>query len=122
MTTTALAAALTDCASGLCPLEAGVALIIAEGTFLHRDDFTSRFVEHGTSDGTPMAAIDWLAAITALGNGELPCSAGERRVLAAAASIAAGIPVDLRDTATGLDARNIRRLLTAISHAAGERP
>jgi hypothetical protein len=31
------------------------------------------------------------------------------------------IPVDLRDTATGLDQRNLR-LLTAISHAAGQSP
>jgi hypothetical protein len=55
-------------------------------------------------------------------NGELPCSAGERRILKAAASIAAGIPIDLHDTATGLDARNLQRLITAISHAAGQRP
>lgn len=120
MTTTTLATALTNCAAGLYPLEAGVALLIAEGTFLHRDDFTSRFIEHGTSGGTQMAAIHWDAAITALHVGELPCSAGERRVLAAAASIAAGIPVDLRDTATGLDANNIQLLITAISHAAGQ--
>jgi hypothetical protein len=40
----------------------------------------------------------------------------------AAASIAAGIPVDLRDTATGLDTRNIQRLVTAINHASGRRP
>ena len=84
-----------------------------------RDDFTNRFIEHGTSDGTPMATIDWDAAITALHAGELPCSAGERRVLAATASIAAGIPVDLRDTATGLDARNIQPLNTAISPPPG---
>lgn len=122
MTTTALATALTACAAGLCPLEAGTALLIAEGTFLRRDDFTGRFIEHGTSGGTPMVAIDWDAAITALSAGELPCSAGERRILAAAASIAAGIPVDLRDTATGLDSRNIQRLITAISHASGQRP
>jgi hypothetical protein len=42
-------------------------------------------------------------AITALNGGELPSPAGERRILTAAATIAAGIPVDLRDTATGLD-------------------
>ena len=121
MTTATLATALTDCAAGLYPLEAGVALLINEGTFLHRDDFTTPFIEHGTSGGTPMAAIDWDAAIAALNAGVLSCSAGERRILAAAASIAAGIPVDLRDTATGLDARNIHRLLTAISHASGAR-
>ena len=91
-------------------------------TASERDDFTTRFIEHGTRDGTPMAAIDWDAAITALNAGELPCSAGERRILKAAASIAAGIPVDLRDTATGLDGRNIQRLMTAIAHASGKRP
>jgi hypothetical protein len=122
MTTTTLATALTDCAVGLHPLEAGVALLIDEGTFLHRDDFTTRFIQHGTSGGTPMAAIDWDAAATALNNGQLPCSAGERRILGVAASIAAGIPVDLRDAATGLDASNIQRLITAISHASGQRP
>ena len=119
MTTTTLATALTDCAAGLYPLEAGVALLIAEGTFLRRDDFTTRFIEHGTSNRTPMAAVDWDAAITALNSGELPSSAGECRILRAAASIAAGIPVDLRDTATGLDNRNIQRLITAIDHASG---
>jgi hypothetical protein len=63
------------------PLEASVALVIDHGTFLHRDDFTSRFIEHGASGGTPMAAIDWNVAITALNDGELPCSGGERRIL-----------------------------------------
>jgi hypothetical protein len=121
MTATTLTTALTRCAAGLYPLEAGTALLIAEGTFL-RDDFTSRFIEHATSNGTPMAAIDWDAAIIGISNSELPCSAGERRILAAAASIAADIPVDLRDTVAGLDARNIQLLITAISHAAEHRP
>jgi len=121
MTPCALAAALTDCAAGLYTVEAGVALLISHGTFLHREDFTSRLIEFG-SGGTPMAAIDWDAAITALNTGELPCSGGERRILQAAASLAAGIPVDLGDAATGLDARSAQRLLTAISHATGQRP
>jgi hypothetical protein len=37
-------------------------------------------------------------------------------------SLAAGIPVDLRDTVTGLDACNTDRLITAIRHATGKRP
>lgn len=124
MTATALAAALRACACGLYTLEAGVDLLIFSGTFLHRDDFTTRFIEHGTSDGTTMAVIDWDAAITALNAGELPCSGGERRILTLAASLAGGIPipVDLSDAVTGLDDRNIRRLLTAIHHASGKRP
>ena len=117
-----LTAALRACAAGFYPLEAGVALLITNGTFLHRDDFANRFIEHGTSisDGTtPMAAIDWDAAITALQSGELPCSGGERRILQLAASLADGVPVDLRDTVTGLDDRNTALLLTAIRHATG---
>lgn len=117
MTATSLAKALTDCAAGLYPLEAGTALLIAEGTFLRRDDFTSRFIEHGTSSGTPMAAIDWDTAITALKAGELPCSSGERRILLLAASIAGGIPVSLGDTLPGIDHRNARLVTNAIAHA-----
>jgi hypothetical protein len=125
MTADDLTAALRACAAGLYPLEAGVALLIANGTFLRRDDFTSRFITAGTSisDGTtPMAAIDWNAAIAALHAGELPCSGGERRVLELSSSLAGGIPVDLRDTVTGLDDGNITRLVTAIFHASGKRP
>ena len=125
MTTDNLVAALRACATGLYPLEAATELFISNGTFLHRHDFTSRFIEHGTSisDGTtPMAAIDWNAAITALNSGDLPCSGGERRILQLSASLAVGIPVDLRDAATGLDDANIARLLTAIRHTSGKRP
>jgi len=125
MTADDLTAALRACAAGLYPLEAGVALLIANGTFLHRDDFTSRYITVATSisDGTtPMAAIDWDAAITALHAGELPCSGGERRLLELSSSLSGGIPVDLRDAVTGLDDGNIARLVTAILHASGKRP
>ncbi|MGH7732909.1 MAG: hypothetical protein ACREOE_04185 [Gemmatimonadales bacterium] len=125
MTADDLTAALRACAAGLYPLEAGVALLAANGTFLHRTDFTSRFITTGTSisDGTTlMADIDWDAAITALHAGELPCSGGERRILELSSSLAGGIPVDLRDAVTGLDDGNIARLVTAILHASGKRP
>lgn len=125
MSTDDLAAALRACAAGLYPLEAGVALLAGNGTFLHRPDFTSRFITTGTSisDGTtPMADIDWDAAITAPRASELPCSGGERRVLQLSSSLAGGIPVDLRDAVTGLDDANIARLVTAILHASGKRP
>jgi len=119
-----LARSLRACARGIYPDEAAVELLISNGTFLHRDDFTGRFIGHGTSisDGTMMAAIDWEAAITALSGGELPCSGGERRILILSASLAVGIPADLRDATTGLDRRNLSHLLTAIRHASGERP
>ncbi|MGH3203205.1 MAG: hypothetical protein ACRDP5_14290 [Streptosporangiaceae bacterium] len=119
-----LAESLRDCARGIYPDEAAVELLIGHGTFLRRDDFTGRFIERGTSasDGAVLAAVDWEAATAALSGGELPCSGGERRILMLSASLAAGIPVDLRDAVTGLDDRNFQRLLTAISHASGKRP
>ena len=122
MTADELTAALRACAAGLYPLEAGTALLTSNGTFLHRDDFTSRFIRHGTSGGVPMAAIDWDAAVAALAIGRLPCSGGERRLLLLSASLAGGIPVDLRDAVTGLDDSNIARLVTAIRHASGKQP
>jgi len=125
MNTDHLAAALRNCAAGLLPLEAGTELLIANGTFLHRADFAARFIETGTSssDGPSlMAVIDWYDAIAALNVGDLPCSGGERRVLLLSASLAGGIPIDLRDAVTGLDDRNTTLLLTAIRHATGKRP
>jgi hypothetical protein len=41
--------------------------------------------------------------------------------LVLSASLAAGTPVSLRDTVTGLDHDNIGRLLAAIQHATGKR-
>jgi hypothetical protein len=125
MTTTALESALRACAAGIYTLEAGVGLLIAHDIFLHRADFTGRFIHHGISitDGTTeMADIDWAAAATALDTGKLPCSGSEHRILKLAASLAAGTPVSLRDTTTGLDRHNIQRLTSAIHHASWHPP
>jgi hypothetical protein len=120
VTTPALRTALRACAAGLYPVEAGVDLLIAHAWLLDRSDFRDRFIHHGISI-TDMAEIDWAAAIHALHIGELPCSGGEGRTLRLAASLASGIPVDLRDALTGLDHRNINRLVTAVLHASGQR-
>jgi hypothetical protein len=125
MTTSRLAAALRACAAGFYPLEAGAGLLIAHDVFLHRGDFTERLIRSGISitDGaTEMAEIDWDAAITALEAGELPSSGGERRILRLAASLAAGVPVNLRDALTGLDDRNLALALSSFAHASGQRP
>ena len=119
----ALARSLRACAHGIYPDEAAVGLIISHATFLHRADFTSRFIHYGTDpDGTVMAAVDWDTAIAALNGGGLPCSGGEQHILRLSASLGAGIPANLRDAVTGLDDLNIQRLLTAIKHGAGKRP
>ena len=66
-----------------------------------------------------MAAVDFEAAACALEAGALPCSGGEGRVLRIAASIAAGVPVDLREAVTGLDENNAVLAAAAVLHAAG---
>jgi len=119
-----LPAALRACARGFYPAEASTELLISHGSFLARSDFTGRFIEIGTSitDGTTtMADIDWAAAITALDTGNLPCSGGEQRMLRLAASLADGIPVNLRDALTGIDDHNINLVITAVLHASGKR-
>ena len=67
-----------------------------------------------------VAAVDFAAAADAV-QGMLPCSDGERQVLLVAASIAEGIPVDLREAALCLDAANAARAARAVCHAAGRR-
>jgi hypothetical protein len=65
-----------------------------------------------------VAAVDFAAAADAV-QGVLPCSDGERQVVLVAASIAGGIPVDLREAALCLDAVNAARAARAVCHAAG---
>jgi hypothetical protein len=118
-----LPGALTAAAIGIHTLEAAAEFIIGCGCWLHRDDFTSRFVTVGpdSSDaGTMLASIDWEAAVTALDAGELPCSGGERRVLRLAASIAAGTLVSLSDALAGIDDRNAVLAIQAVARAAGQ--
>ena len=68
-----------------------------------------------------MAAIDWEAAITALDAGELPSSAGEKRMLRLAASLADQAHVSLGDAITGIDEHNVGLLIKSVRHASGRR-
>jgi hypothetical protein len=70
--------------------------------------------------GRQVAAVDFAAAAEAV-QGVLPCSDGERQVLLVAASIAGGIPVDLREAALRMDGVNAARAAQAVCHAAGRR-
>lgn len=114
MTALPLTAALRAGAEGLYSLEAAAELIIAHGAWLGREDFR-RFIHHGR--GT--AAIDWEAAISALGAGGLPSSGGERRMLRLAASLACDVPVSLGEAITGIDDRNVGLLISAVLHTSG---
>lgn len=116
--TSYLTAAFRAAADGLHADKAAIELIISHGVFLHRDDFT-RYI--GTtpsiSEGTPLALIEWDAALIALDCGGLPVS-GERRILRITASLAIGHPVSLRDAVPGLDHHNLRLVTRAMQHAA----
>ncbi len=124
MTSTAdLTAALRAHAQGLHSLEAATELLISHASWLRRADFLHHLA-HTTPDqieGTPTAPIDWPDAIAALDHGHLPCSGGEARMLRLAASLAEGVPVDLRDALTGLDSRNAELVSRAVKHATGHR-
>jgi hypothetical protein len=90
-----------------------------------RNDFCSVYVESGTSitEGTTlMAVIDWPATIAALDGSGLPSCGGEGRALRLAASLADGIPVDLRDAFTEMDTVNVDRAVRAVLQASGRRP
>ena len=116
-----LTAALRAHAQGLYCLEAAVELLIGQASWLRRDDFVGRFVHPGRGliDATPMAPVDWFEAISALDQGQLPCSGAEGCILRLAASLTYGIPVDLRDVLTGLDSTNAELVSHAVKHATG---
>ena len=110
-------------AKGLFSAEAAVELLIGHGSWLCREDFLEIAVEFGQGivSGVVMAAVDFEAVARALEAGALPCSGGEGRVLRIAASIASGVPVDLREAVTGLDENNAVLAAAAVLHAAGYR-
>ena len=103
-------------------MEAAVELLIGHRAWLEREDFLQVAVEAGWEPFRErmVATVDFAAAADAV-QGVLPCSDGERQVLLVAASIAGGIPVDLREAALCMDAANAARAAQAICHAAGRR-
>lgn len=114
--------ALRARAAGSAASMAAAELLIA-GAWPDRDDFAG-FVTVTASPGSGLtvAIAGWeSAAAAAAPGGGLCCSGGERRMLALTASLAAGIPVDLRDAVTGLDGRNACLLADAVLSASGHR-
>lgn len=117
-----LTAPLRAGADGLLAAQAGVELLIDHGRFLNRADFRERFVDVFTQNDLELAEVNWVQMIAAMDHQEFACSSSEEQVLRLAASIADGIPVDLREALTGLDTANLNRLTTAILHANGHCP
>ncbi len=94
-------------------------ILVEQRCWLTRDDFVARFVETfpAFADATPMAVIDWDAALAAIDTGGLACSASEGQMLRIAASLATGVPVDLSNALSGLDDHNLGIVLAAMAHA-----
>ena len=117
-----LAAAIRTWAKGWLPTEAAAELLISHQAWLLREDFLLAAVEtrRDVYRDRQVAAVDFAAAAEAV-QGVLPCSDGERQVLLVAASIADGIPVDLREAALCMDGANAARAAQAVCHAAGRR-
>lgn len=113
-----LVEALHEHAVGITAQVAAVDLLANHRVWLTRPDFAP-FIQHGRCHATrqPMATIRWRAAVTALGQGRLPCSSSEADVLRIAASLSAGVPVRLRDVLGRLDHRNIAHVVRAIGIA-----
>jgi len=119
-----LAAALHEHASGNLADTAAVNLIIAHEVWLRRRDFAEQFLLARYCHPTcaPTVAIRWKAAITALGQGQLPCTGSQANLLRIAASIGTDLPVRLRHTLGNFDQRNITLVTDAITAANGTQP
>ena len=119
----ALDEALPAHADGDLCAEAAAALLIA-GRWPDRGDFAGRNLYHRHFD-----LPTFRSPLVTCGNtdfyhpphnlSDTLCPGGERRLLQVTFSLAAGIPVDLRDTAAGLDGRNARLAADAMLHASG---
>ena len=102
-------------------LQAAVGLLIGHESWLRREDFGGvalRWCRHPFC-GQPMVSLDFVAAVRALESGGLPCSSSERQLLLIAASIAEGMPVDLREALSGRDETDTALIVSAVVHAAG---
>ncbi|HEY5989449.1 MAG TPA: hypothetical protein VIV12_24180 [Streptosporangiaceae bacterium] len=116
-----LAALLADGADGALADMAAIQLLTSHHYWLTRADFTTAFIATGHSplSGRPLGHIRWRAAARALAAGRLPCTGSETAILQIAASLAAGLPVRLRDAVTGLDHANLTAVAGAIMTAGG---
>jgi len=116
-----LATLLAAGADGACAGMAAVQLLTGHHYWLTRADFTTTFIATGPSplSGRHLGHIRWKAAARALAAGQLPCTGSEAAILQIAASLAAGLPVRLRDTITGLDHQNLAAVTGAIMTAGG---
>ena len=95
-------------------------LLIDHRQWLWRADFGDVALNRARHvfTGEPLVTVDFAAAVQALEAGVLPCSVVERQILLVAASLAEGIPVDLRQVTENLDADGVALVVRAVAGAA----
>jgi hypothetical protein len=106
-------------AAGFYCEEAAVGLLIGHRSWLCRKDFRVEYIQLGVAESGAFAWVDWVGVMAALHGGRLACSRGERQVLLLAASLAEGVPVNLRDALSSLDDATAALVANVIAHAAG---
>lgn len=120
-----MAALRAQAGESLCVL-AAVDLLAGHGFWLLDEVFVFRFVEVWASgvDGTLRAWVDWQGAADASQESWrlLRCSDSQGQVLRIAASLAEGVPVDLRDALSGLDGPTVALVVVAVGTATGHGP
>lgn len=99
---------------------AAVELLIAHGRWLRRTDFLDQVAFTGTDFDTDLTStgIEWTLAVNALEQG-LACSPADESLLRIAASLARGIPLDLRRAMAGLDDSSTAHVMEALGRVAG---
>jgi len=117
--TDALIFHLREHTAGLLAGTAAIDLLARHRTWLSRPDFCHHIHLALTATGIPVAWIDWPAAVSALGRGQLPCATSEAAVLRIAAALGADLPVHLHQLLGGLDRHTIALVTTAITDANG---
>jgi hypothetical protein len=118
--TDALVHALHEHAAGIPADTAAVDLLANHHTWLARPEFRRHiYIGRCHATDTPMAYIRWRSALTALTNGQLPCSASEANILRIAAALGANIPLHLRHVLGSLDRRHITLVTDAVTYANG---
>jgi len=102
--------------------EAAVQLLVAQGTWLRREEFRDRVTTHPIDDGSLAAWVDWAALAETPDRS--PASSGELSILRLACHLAGEVPEDadnrwsLADILLPLDAANALLASRAVAMAA----
>lgn len=105
-------------AAGYSADRAAVELLITHDEWLRRPDFHRYMEPVFDADGQPLTVIEWDRVRKAIKRGDLIASSSALSVLRIALSLTVGLPVDLGEALTGLDATNTTAVTVAMVTAA----